>query len=118
MSNKERVSKFYYQRKAEVITYLGGQCRMCGATELLEFNHINPGDKSFGIGERMCCESVWDEADKCELLCKSCHIKWTTAQSAAARDLFNSLPVEEQIRLTEHALVHYKAKRPRARRSG
>ena len=53
-------------------------CCKCGYKEhaaALDFNHINPLEKSFGIGESMSKsrELVEAEIAKCEVLCANCH---------------------------------------------
>jgi hypothetical protein len=63
------------QRRAKLIEMLGGCCVRCGATEDLEFDHIDPSTKRFAVGSSM--SRAWDvlvtEALKCQLLCRSCH---------------------------------------------
>jgi 5-methylcytosine-specific restriction endonuclease McrA len=63
-------------RRARLIEMLGGCCVRCGATEDLEFDHIDPSTKVFGVCAGL--SKAWDvlveEATKCQLLCKSCHV--------------------------------------------
>jgi hypothetical protein len=63
------------QRRAKLIEMLGGRCVRCGATEDLEFDHIDPSTKRFAVGSSM--SRAWDtlvaEALKCQLLCRPCH---------------------------------------------
>ena len=50
----------------------------CGATEKLDFDHIIPADKSYTIGSNITCFSLEElilEVDKCQLLCRPCHIQ-------------------------------------------
>jgi hypothetical protein len=61
------------------IEYKGGCCVVCGynrCVRALEFHHVDPSKKSFGLSERGLCHS-WDriqeELDKCILLCANCH---------------------------------------------
>ena len=57
---------------------LGGKCVRCGATEKLDFDHIIPADKSYTIGSNITCFSLEElilEVDKCQLLCRPCHIQ-------------------------------------------
>ena len=51
---------------------LGGKCVRCGATEDLEFDHIDPSAKSFGVcaGLAKAWDVLVEEAAKCQLLCK------------------------------------------------
>jgi len=65
------------EHRAKGIKYLGGKCINCGATEQLEFDHIKRSSKAHQISWILGCS--WDmlkiELDKCQLLCKPCHIK-------------------------------------------
>jgi 5-methylcytosine-specific restriction endonuclease McrA len=78
-SNKymaEYMKKRYDRRRLEAIELLGGKCVLCGSVENLEFDHLNPEEKSFSIGDRL-AEVAKDklelELKKCQLLCSSCH---------------------------------------------
>lgn len=66
--------------------YLGGVCASCGTKEQLEFDHINPEDKSYTIGNRI--SSAWEtivtELDKCQLLCSGCHVEKSNEERRAA----------------------------------
>ena len=63
-------------RRARLIEMLGGKCVRCGATENLEFDHIDPSTKVFGVCAGL--DKAWDvlvaEASKCQLLCRPCHV--------------------------------------------
>ena len=63
-------------RRARLIEMLGGGCVRCGATEDLEFDHIDPSTKVFAICAGL--SKAWDvlveEASKTQLLCKPCHV--------------------------------------------
>ena len=73
----------YAKNKQYFIDKLGGQCVSCGTTDNLEFDHINPLDKSFTISGYLAStnacelEKVLEEVNKCQLLCKQCHRKKT-----------------------------------------
>lgn len=61
------------------IKYKGGKCTICGynrCNNALDFHHIDPEEKSFGIG-RCGCSKSWQsikvELDKCILVCSNCH---------------------------------------------
>ena len=62
-------------RRNRLIEMLGGECVRCGATEGLEFDHIDPSTKKFTISG---LSRAWDdlvaEAAKCQLLCEPCHV--------------------------------------------
>ena len=61
------------------ISYKGGHCQICGydrCIEALEFHHLDPSQKEFGISKKgytRSWEKVKEEADKCVLLCANCH---------------------------------------------
>ena len=61
------------------IEYKGGKCILCGydkCSRALEFHHVNPEEKEFGIskdGATRSWEKVKIELDKCVLLCANCH---------------------------------------------
>ena len=65
-----------HERRQQLIEMLGGACVRCGTTETLQFDHIEPGTKSFSLGSNW--TRAWHEmvaeAQKCQLLCKECHI--------------------------------------------
>jgi len=66
------------ERRQYLREYLGGKCVMCGVTEGLEFDHIDPSEKSYTIGSSITCFSLEElilEVDKCQLLCRPCHMK-------------------------------------------
>jgi 5-methylcytosine-specific restriction endonuclease McrA len=72
----------YYRRRLEAIASLGGKCVTCGRTEDLEFDHINPSDKTYNVARILTGGSeqkVQAELQKCQLLCKECHDKKTYA---------------------------------------
>lgn len=58
------------------------KCSKCGENHLacLEFHHINPKEKNFGIAEalrqlNLGKEDILKEINKCEVLCSNCHKK-------------------------------------------
>ena len=65
--------------KEKAIQYKGGKCSICGYNKYvgaLEFHHLNPNEKDFGIGQKGCTrswEKVREELDKCILVCANCH---------------------------------------------
>lgn len=58
---------------------LGGVCVKCGSQENLDFDHIDPSTKTQNISSAFMLDGPWkrllEEVDKCQLLCRSCHIK-------------------------------------------
>lgn len=70
----------YYRRRASAIAQLGGQCTVCGTTENLHFDHIEPAAKAFAIGKAFAGFSdarLQEELNKCQLLCQLHHIEKT-----------------------------------------
>ena len=63
------------KRRKILIEHLGGKCCGCGATENLQFDHLDRTQKSFNIGKCLdhSLEKLVAEADKCQLLCYNCH---------------------------------------------
>jgi len=65
--------------KTMAVEYKGGACCKCGYNKCiaaLEFHHLNPEEKDFGIGLKgytRSWEKVKVELDKCILVCANCH---------------------------------------------
>ena len=75
----EAVQKRRDKVKILSVAYKGGKCQVCGYDKYvgaLEFHHINPEEKDFGIASKGYTYS-WDkvkkEIDKCVLICANCH---------------------------------------------
>ena len=64
-----------------IVQRLGGKCAFCGETnvKILEIDHKDPTTKKFEVKTRLCCKRVnlIEEVDKCQLLCKPCHVEKT-----------------------------------------
>jgi len=78
----QRRSRAY--RRAETDAYkVAKGCRMCGERDLrcLVFHHRDPSQKKFNVGEGVsrCYDPqvLWDEVEKCDVLCANCHSKIT-----------------------------------------
>ena len=71
--------KLRKERKQHLLERLGGKCVGCGVTENLQFDHINPEEKSFTIAAKLTSsiEVLYEEVDKCQLLCPYCHLEKT-----------------------------------------
>lgn len=75
----EAVQKRREKTKELLVEYKGGKCEICGydrCVEALEFHHINPEEKDFGIGQKGYTRSIEKnkaEVDKCLLVCANCH---------------------------------------------
>lgn len=77
--NTEAVQKRRDNLKLMAIKYKGGKCEECGYDKCvgaLEFHHVDPTQKDFGIshnGYTRSFEKVKVELDKCVMLCANCH---------------------------------------------
>lgn len=67
--------KRYHKRMGEAIEILGGACVVCGATENLQLDHLDPDGKSFSVGKlwSLAMDTFLEELTKCQLLCDDCH---------------------------------------------
>ena len=64
----------YKRNRDAAIAHLGGKCVGCGNTHNLEFDHIDRAEKSANLAKLFKAkERMWEEVDKCQLLCKDCH---------------------------------------------
>jgi len=65
--------------KKMAVEYLGGKCKMCGIVHdncaIYDIHHLNPevkeGNPSHKL--RLSINTMFDELDKCILLCSNCH---------------------------------------------
>jgi 5-methylcytosine-specific restriction endonuclease McrA len=75
----ERVQRRRRRVKEQLVAEAGGRCQLCGYGEYvgaLEFHHVDPSQKSFGLadgGITRSIERAREEAQKCVLLCANCH---------------------------------------------
>jgi len=78
---REYMRQRYERRRSESIRLLGGRCAKCGASEHLNFDHVDAPTKSFDIARRLAGVSeakLQRELQKCQLLCATCHQVKTT----------------------------------------
>ena len=74
-----QVTKNRQNRKLKLVEHFGGKCKVCGydkCPQALQFHHLNPGEKEFGISKSGLCRSyerMLAEAKKCLLVCCRCH---------------------------------------------
>lgn len=79
MSNVQAVSDYRRRRKENLIKVCGNRCALCGYDKLpagLEFHHIDPTQKSYGIASKGTCHAIdkdLAEVQKCLLVCANCH---------------------------------------------
>jgi hypothetical protein len=75
----EAVSRRRRKVKEILVSEAGGRCLLCGyerSSVALQFHHVDPSTKSFGLGVRGITRSIAkmrEEASKCVLLCANCH---------------------------------------------
>jgi len=77
--NSVAVAEWRRRVKVRLVAESGGCCVLCGYAEhhaVLQFHHVDPATKRFGIGSRGLGRAWSDlraEAAKCVLLCPTCH---------------------------------------------
>ena len=76
--SKEATTKARQKRKKDLVYIHGNQCSICGYDKCigtLQFHHINPKDKTYGLSSGNCYswESDIEESKKCILVCANCH---------------------------------------------
>lgn len=77
--SSQATSDFRRNRKVNLIHICGDKCCICGYSKsiaALEFHHINPADKEYGISSKGTCHNIRTdiaEIKKCILLCANCH---------------------------------------------
>lgn len=78
-NNSQNVISFVKRRKSNLIKVFNAKCCLCGFDkfqEALEFHHVNPEEKEFGITTETttkALEKQLKELRKCVLLCANCH---------------------------------------------
>lgn len=81
--------------KLKLIEEAGGRCVLCGYDEFpgaLQFHHLDPSRKSFGLAMRgltRSIEALREEASKCVLLCANCHAKVEWGETALPESIMN-----------------------------
>lgn len=76
---QDRVASYRRSVKVRLVAEAGGCCALCGYARFLgalQFHHLDPRVKRFGLAERgltRSIEVVREEARKCVLLCSNCH---------------------------------------------
>jgi transposase len=94
LSRRRRIVREILVREA------GGQCAICGYDTYvgaLEFHHIDPSVKRFGLSSRgvtRSLESLRKEASKCILLCGNCHAEVEAGVRTLSVELPGSLKTE------------------------
>ena len=69
-------------RRSRGIELLGGVCVDCSTTQELQFDHVDPREKSFTMADQTTCSKArfLRELRKCTLRCRPCHIERTRSQ--------------------------------------
>ena len=77
-------------RLALLLESKGGCCEKCSSTKKLEFDHIDPSTKLFDVSAGLLrkMSSLWAEVEKCQLLCRECHIEKSASELKITRKLF------------------------------
>ena len=90
--HREYNLKYYHNKRADLIDRLGGKCSVCGSAEDLQFDHMDSSLKEFAISSNLQRSSQYlaGELDKCQLLCKKCHIN----KSKTCRDTSVSIDAD------------------------
>ena len=79
LCSQERVAERRRRIKRILVEEAGGCCAACGYDRFpaaLQFHHVNPAEKSFGLAARGLSrrlDRAREEARKCVLLCGNCH---------------------------------------------
>lgn len=75
----ESVTRNRRRRKKHLVELKGGKCEICGydkCQRALQFHHLNPSEKQFGISSKGLTHSkikMEEEVKKCMLVCANCH---------------------------------------------
>lgn len=75
----DAVTRWRQRAKRILVAEAGGRCACCGydrCTAALQFHHLDPNEKRFGLGSRGLARSLdrlREEAAKCVLVCGNCH---------------------------------------------
>lgn len=99
-----RYMERYRQRRRDwAKAELGGKCVVCGTTEGLEFDHIDPSTKINSIANMLTSNQLIFEAEvrKCQLLCRRHHLEKTIAEGSTGRG---------RIRTTRHGTTYMYSK--------
>lgn len=71
-----RIKNFRTARRNICVLAMGGKCQICGyekCRNALEVHHIVSEDKEISFQKIVSWDRIYDELDKCILLCSNCH---------------------------------------------
>lgn len=73
--------------RAMCLVALGGKCSVCGSTDNLEVDHKDRTKKEFypTTDRNRSADAILRELEKCQLLCKPCHIDKSIAERGHVR---------------------------------
>ena len=89
----EAVQRRRYKVKEQAVEYKGSKCEICGynkCIDALEFHHLDPSQKDFGISQKgytRSWENVKKELDKCIMVCSNCHKEIHSKEHEEYKDL-------------------------------
>jgi hypothetical protein len=95
----EAVDRRRREIKRRLVAEAGGRCALCGydrSPAALQFHHIDPATKTFGLATRGVTRSLAAaraEASKCVLLCATCHAEVEVGLATIAEAGSGRLPV-------------------------
>lgn len=76
----------YAKKRKLFIELLGGKCTICGSSERLEFDHIDPTKKEYNIAKVWANDAkVIPELKKCQLLCFEHHLEKTKREQSLSK---------------------------------
>lgn len=75
---QDRMNERNRKRKRLVVEHFGNKCLDCGRTYpqcVYEFHHLNPSEKDWNPSQSLSHseERMWQELNKCVMLCSNCH---------------------------------------------
>lgn len=79
---RQYMKDWYDRRHAEAVTILGGHCAVCPESEDLQFDHVDPSNKTMTIAKMWTASEGKFQAEliKCQLLCTHHHLEKTLAE--------------------------------------
>ena len=92
-SKSKTISALRRAMKKQAVKELGGKCEICGydkCIDALEFHHLDPSQKDFGISQKgytRSWENVKKELDKCIMVCSNCHKEIHSKEHKEYKDL-------------------------------
>lgn len=89
-TNKRYLNDRYAKQRADMISFLGGVCVICGTSEGLEIDHIDWSKKELNVSALWPVKKlgrVYQELAKCQLLCFYHHMAKTKADHREMRSI-------------------------------